>query len=127
MSTTFPAITNAGQLDRRIQILHFTEVYDEYGQLIQDWVPIAEVWAARRDEAVSEVLVSGALTAVVSSKFRIRYRQGLTEGMRVVDLGQNRTYEVLGIVWEDRDEALTLSCRAYGLTIPLPSRLTELG
>jgi SPP1 family predicted phage head-tail adaptor len=122
VSTSFPAIPDVGRLDRRIGLSALVTTTDEYGEVIETWVPIGEVWSERRDETVREVVVSGALAAIVVSSFRIRYRKGLTETTRVHDLGQQRDYDVVGIEWLDRDEGLLLRCQAVGATAPLPSR-----
>ena len=123
MSTTFPAIQEIGRLDRRITLSKLVTTNDPYGEPIETWVPIGDVWAERRDETVREVVMSGGLTAVVISSFRIRYRKGLDETNRVRDLNQARDYDVLGIEWLDRDEGLLLRCQAVGATAPLPSRV----
>lgn len=119
MSTTFPACTNAGLLDRRIALETFTETMNEYGELIPEWRPLMEVWAQRRVLTGREVFESGQEQAVVDTRFRIRaIRGGLDPGMRVRD--GLWLYDVLSVTPDGREEMLELACRARDDKAPVP-------
>lgn len=81
----------AGKLNRRILIQQRQAGYDEAGQPVQTWVDVVTVWAnVAGDAGLPTIRASGALPAPIKRySFRIRFREGLDEGMRVVYGGQN--------------------------------------
>lgn len=63
---------------------------DAYGQPIAAWQTIATVWAEVTPTSGAERFVPGAAqeTAVASHRIRIRYRSGVTPGMRALYEGR---------------------------------------
>jgi SPP1 family predicted phage head-tail adaptor len=120
MSTSFPAITDAGRLDRRIRLQTFTETVNEWGEVIPTWSDLAEVWAQRRVLAGREVYESGQEQAVVDTRFLIRDRPGIEPRMRLIDGAW--TYDILAVLPQGREEGLELLCRARDQQAPLPGR-----
>lgn len=100
----------AGELDRRIVIQVMTEAPDAVGQLIKTWVELATVSAKRQDLKGKERFVSPRRLATRTTTYRIRWRSGLDEKLRVLDEGS--IYEVVGVAGERRQGWAELSCEA---------------
>lgn len=81
----------AGKLNRRITIQRRDSGQDGAGQPVQTWTDVATVRAQPAgDTGLSTIRASGDLPAPIKRySFRIRYREGLDEGMRVVYGGHN--------------------------------------
>lgn len=76
---------DAGRLNRRCVIQEKGTGEDELGQpLPEDWVDVATVWADIRMKSGLEAIKAGAPVSTVQASIRIRYRAGVTAGMRVV-------------------------------------------
>lgn len=76
---------SAGQLNTRISIEKRGEVRDAWGQPIPGaWLPVASVWANVRHLSGSEAIKADAVTSTVRASIRIRYREDLDAGMRVL-------------------------------------------
>lgn len=75
----------AGRLNRRCVIQQKGPGENEIGEpLPDDWVDVATVWADIRMKSGLESIKAGAPVSVVAASIRIRYRAGVTAGMRVV-------------------------------------------
>jgi len=74
----------AGRLNRRCVIQQPGTAEDELGQPIPGWVDVATVWADIRMKSGIEAIKAGAPVSTVQASIRIRYRAGVTAGMRVV-------------------------------------------
>lgn len=57
---------------------------DADGELSDQWVDVANDYADIRHLSGLETLKGGAETSVVRASIRIRYREGITTGMRVL-------------------------------------------
>lgn len=99
----------AGKLNRRITIERRVSGEDAAGQPIEGWEPVATVWADIRTPtglgAVRDM--QGDIAASITRySIRIRYREGLDAGMRV--LAQGEVFDIkqvrmdyAGRVWTD--------------------------
>lgn len=77
---------DAGKLDRRVTILARSDTQDAiYGTQSVTWTPLATVWAEVRDMIPSrgERLADGVEIANRPCRVRMRYRSGITSGMRL--------------------------------------------
>jgi len=74
----------AGRLNRRCVIQTPSTATDELGQPIPGWTDVATVWADIRMKSGLEAIKAGASVSVVQASIRVRYRAGITAGMRVV-------------------------------------------
>lgn len=74
----------AGRLNRRCTLQAPGTTQDELGQPIPGWTDVATVWADIRMKSGLEAIKAGASVSVVQASIRIRYRSGITAGMRVV-------------------------------------------
>jgi SPP1 family predicted phage head-tail adaptor len=80
----------AGKLNRRIAIQRRSDGQDEAGQPLLTWESVANVWSnIAGDTGLHTIRASADLPAPIKRySFRIRFREGLNEGMRVVLDGQ---------------------------------------
>ncbi|MDU7586079.1 MAG: phage head closure protein [Acidovorax sp.] len=75
----------AGQLRDRVVIQQKTSGTDPWGApLPEAWADYDSVWANIRFLSGTESIKAGADVSVVSASIRIRWRQDVTAGMRVV-------------------------------------------
>ena len=78
----------AGRLNRRCTLQAPGTTQDELGQPIPGWTDVATVWADIRMKlslkSGLESIKAGAPVSVVQASIRVRYRAGITAGMRVV-------------------------------------------
>lgn len=78
---------SAGEFNSRIQILTQTEGQDEAGQPLGQWIVHDEVWAKALSLNGVQTIRAGAEAKTVKVSFRVRYREDLTDAMRVKDGG----------------------------------------
>lgn len=74
----------AGRLNRRVTLQAPGTAEDELGQPIPGWTDVATLWADIRMKSGLESIKAGAPVSVVQASIRVRYRAGITAGMRVV-------------------------------------------
>jgi SPP1 family predicted phage head-tail adaptor len=72
----------AGKLRHRITIEAAT-VANVFGEEVETWTTFAEVWAAKEDLAGREFFAAQQTTAEVTTRFRLRYLDGVTPKMRI--------------------------------------------
>ncbi len=73
----------AGLLNRRVTLQAPGTTQDELGQPIPGWTDVAAVWADIRMKSGLESIKAGAPVSVVQASIRVRYRAGITAGMRL--------------------------------------------
>lgn len=81
-------LTNPRKYDRRIIIQHFTTVgVDGEGIAVKDWVSLMPLWAKRKPLTTRwrEYFQAAGMNAEKMFQFEIRYREGITEEMRIID------------------------------------------
>ena len=74
----------AGALRHRVELQTATEGRSSSGAVTRTWATTATVYAEIRDLAGREYFDAATVQSEVTTKIRIRYRSGLTPGMRVV-------------------------------------------
>ena len=76
----------AGKLNRRITIQQRQAGYDEAGQPVQTWADVVSVWAnVAGNTGLTTIKNASDVTAAIKRySIRIRFREGLNEGMRVL-------------------------------------------
>lgn len=74
----------AGRLNRRVTLQAPGTAEDELGQPIPGWTDVATLWADIRMKSGLEAIKAGATVSVARASIRVRYRAGITAGMRVV-------------------------------------------
>lgn len=101
----------AGRLDTRITIQRKTGGTDAWGApLPEAWEDYATIWANVRHLSGTESIKAGADVSVVRASIRIRWRQDMTAGMRVVAGAQ--TFDVEAVLYGQRREYVDLACKA---------------
>lgn len=74
----------AGKLRNRIVLQQPGTARDAAGQPVAAWVDVATVWADILYTNGIEAIKGGAPISVARASLRIRYRSGITAGMRAV-------------------------------------------
>lgn len=74
----------AGKLNTRITIQRPGTDQDELGQPVAGWVDVATVWADVRHLSGIGAIKAGGEVSLVKAAVRIRRRDDITAGMRVV-------------------------------------------
>ena len=83
---------------------------DKYGQPLDDWIPVATLWAAIEPLRGREYFSAHAEHADVTTRIRIRYRDGIDRTMRV-KYGETE-FEILHIIHpEFNRRELQLMCK----------------
>lgn len=100
-------LTNPRKYDRRIAIQEFKSTVDDEGISTNEWTTIMTLWAKRKPLTTRwrEYFQAAGLNAEKMFQYEIRYREGITEEMRVVE--GDRTLEiktVLDDIHGDRTE-----------------------
>jgi SPP1 family predicted phage head-tail adaptor len=90
---------NPGDLDQRIVIQGLSEEADTFGQRVQNFSTLANVWAKIEERKGNEKELGDQLVATRFVDFIIRYKSGLNERMRIVYNSQ--TYLIESIIKED--------------------------
>lgn len=100
----------AGRLDRRIRIEEATTSADSFGQPLETWALVAEVWAELAPLKGGERWMAQQVTAETTTRFRIRYRDDVTEKMRIVYDGAE--YDIASVTEIGRREGLEIMATA---------------
>ena len=90
---------NPGDFDQRITIQNVTESVDTFGQRVQTFSTLANVWAKVEEKTGSEGETSDQIVATRKVQFLIRYRNDINERMRVVY--RSKTYMIESIINDD--------------------------
>jgi SPP1 family predicted phage head-tail adaptor len=94
MSWEVRGFSDAGALDHPITLLTFTEVSNEWGELIKVWTPLGMEWAELLTLSTSEKIQSAQLQGAVDVALRVRWREDITQELRVrIDQDE---YDVIG-------------------------------
>lgn len=73
----------AGKLRHRIMIEAPTGAQNEFGEPVEGWSLFASVWASREDLTGREAFLAQQAKSEVTSRFRVRYLDGVTGSMRI--------------------------------------------
>lgn len=100
----------AGELRHRITIQRAVEVSDDLKTPTVTWQDVATVWAAVEPLSGREYLLAQNVNAELTVRIRIRYRPGVTPGMRVLYNG--RVFDIQAVIdVEERHRELQLMCK----------------
>ena len=96
------------QLDRLITIQQETVTRTPFGSVVVTWVDLDTVWARFTQQTATETFRNEAniMQATSMAAFRIRYREDVTEKMRIVHDGDN--WNIQGIIEVGRRHMLDL-------------------
>lgn len=103
----------AGKLNTRIRIDGNVETLDDYGATVTGWETIAETWANVRHINGKEAIAGDAIVSTARASMRIRWRAGLTPGMRVTVMTTGQVYDVRAVLPDVQGrEHIDLVCEA---------------
>lgn len=74
----------AQTLDKRVTLQQPATGEDAAGQPSTSWSDVATLWANIRLQSGLETIKAGAEKSIVRASVRIRYRTGITAGMRIL-------------------------------------------
>lgn len=104
----------AGLLRHRVTIESPPTTQDSHGQVTGAWVPFVSCWASISPLAGRELIAARSVESGVSHVVRIRYRSGITSGMRVNFDG--RYFNIIAVRnLDERNRETVLDCEE-GLT-----------
>lgn len=87
---------------------------DESGQPIDEWQPVATVWAAIEPLRGRELESARKVVAEVTTRIRIRYRDGVDRTMRVKHKTSDTEFDILYIIHpEFAKKELQLLCKEH--------------
>jgi len=99
-----------GELRHRVTIQEKVVTVDAYGGEVITWSTVATVWAAVEPLWGREFLEGRRQENEISTRIRIRYREGLTPSMRVV--WGFRAFDIESVIErESRRREIWLMCR----------------
>lgn len=89
--------TRIGHLRERITIQQCTTEPNGYGEEIETWSTLANVWCsiAYNANTSAEDITSGRQTATTDARFQLRYRTDVTNKMRI--LHRTQLYDIVSI------------------------------
>lgn len=87
---------NPGDFDQRITIQNVTESVDTFGQRVQSFSTLANVWAKVEEKSGFEGEQSNQIVAERKVQFLIRWRNDINERMRVSY--RSKIYEIESII-----------------------------
>lgn len=96
--TKVDAMRDVGKVYRhKIVIQKYVEIADKYGTPIgADWQDVMTVWASIEPLRGREYVEAQNTKAELTTRIRMRYRPGITPGMRVVY--QGRTFDIQSVI-----------------------------
>lgn len=92
---------NIGKLDRKIVIQSETVAKNEQGESVATWATYHTCFAMVQKAGGNEKIESGRITATNRKKFKIRFYDGIDEGMRIVY--NSNYYDIVEIQELDRE------------------------
>lgn len=99
-----------GTMDRRIAIQQMSETRSATGYTTASWSTIMRAYAEVTQSSGREFQEADKVNADVLTVFRIRYRRGLSNKMRIVY--DNRNFDILEIKEIGRREFLSIAAKA---------------
>lgn len=99
---------NAGRLNHRITIEQRGAGKDAWGQPVETWEPVAELWASVIYLSGLSAIKAGADVSISKVSIRIRHRAGLNAGMRVLHDG--KVFDIQAVLPDSARQFVDLVC-----------------
>lgn len=100
----------AGQLRHSVKLQSLTAGQDDIGQPVQTWTDVATLWADVRFLNGMETVKADAGASVAKCSIRIRYRAGVTAGMRILE--GSTAYDIRAVLPDSTGKRfLDLACQ----------------
>jgi SPP1 family predicted phage head-tail adaptor len=105
-------MTSASDLNQRVRIERRVKVDNTRGEVTYTWEPVGTFWAQANPLRGRDFFAAAQTQSEITTRFRIRYRTGLDETMRVVWKGA--LYDIKGppIEVDGAREWIDLMCKA---------------
>ncbi|WP_088346303.1 MULTISPECIES: phage head closure protein [Rhodomicrobium] len=103
----------AGSLDRRITILRATISSNGFNERVENWTPLATVWARRTEKAAGEAYRADEVAAERTTLFRIRWStplQSVSARDRIA--AEGRDFNIVGVMETGRRRWLDIEAVA---------------
>lgn len=104
---------HAGQLDERLTLRKRQLSQNTQGEQVPFFEPYAVVWGQKLDVRAQEYFAAQTTNAALTTRFRIRYREGVKETDRITSDG--RDYDITQVSEIGRREGLEIFAVAVGL------------
>jgi SPP1 family predicted phage head-tail adaptor len=103
---------DAGKLRHRVTIESPSTARDEFNEPVPGWNTVADAWASREDLTGRELFQAQAVAAEVTTRFRLRYADGIKAEMRLLCGGE--AFDIKSVADPDgrRRELIILATRA---------------
>lgn len=99
----------AGQLRHQVALQSNTPTRNDSGELVESWSTWATVWASVEPLDGREFFNAQQVTSEVTTRIRMRYRDGVTPQLRVA--WRSRIYQIHAVIRKDeRDREIHLMC-----------------
>lgn len=98
----------AGSLDTLVSIQQQSSTQDDAGQPVIAWTEVTQVWADVKTLSGLATIKADAHASTCKASVRIRYRNGIQPGMRVVHGAT--VYDIKAVLHSGRREFLDLVC-----------------
>ena len=101
----------AGEFDRRVVLEEARESQDASGQKTETWVNTGAVWAGVQPISSTERYGPQQFVAQSDTKFRLRFRPGVTPRRTLRIRYAGRIYDIQGVIETGRREGLEIFAR----------------
>lgn len=98
----------SGELRYRVTLQSHSQTQDSTGEILRTWVDVAPVWASIRFVSGISAIKADMDVSTVKASIRIRYRTGISAGMRVLHGGD--VYEVQAVMPNMAGRYIDLVC-----------------
>ena len=103
----------AGALDRRVTLMRASVAPNAFNEPETSWLPLATVWASKREPYAREKLAAAELNATIDGVFQIRW-SNTVKSVSPKDqlICEGRTYDINGVTEIGRHEGLEITATA---------------
>lgn len=105
-------MTVAGDLNQRIRIERRVKGGNSRGEVTYTWLPVVTVYAQASPLRGRDLFAAAQAHSEITTRFRIRYRTGVDETMRVIWKGSAYDIKSPPIEVADGREWIDLLCKA---------------
>ncbi len=105
-------MTASGELDQRVRLYSRATGTNAKGERLKEWVFVTEVWAKAVPLRGREFFDAGMQQSEITTRFRIRYRDSITEDMRLTWKGEPFDIAAPPINVNGHGEWLDLMCKS---------------
>ena len=85
---------------------------DDYGEQVETWADVGEVWAQKKDLRGGERFAAAQTVGQVDTVFMIRYIDGAGSLNQLIH--DDRTYDIKAVLEVGRRKGMELHCRTRG-------------